>query len=179
MTANSKGLPKEPVYGEDGWNKSNVEQQKQPSDRKSNHCHILTKKKAALWAQIFSEAKNQPRPSQNKHPFEPELRSPTEVNIDEMDLMSLDGQNSEQIALGDGTWHRNLASGAGCSNDCDSVHGVGSLKHWKLWVHWRLRLENPKLVAKTPSQPHNQEENVISKLLVNQQNHRQTTPSVR
>ena len=99
MTANSKGLPKEPVYGEDGWNKSNVEQQKQPSDRKSNHCHILTKKKAALWAQICSEAKNHPRPSQNKHPLEPERSSPTEGDIDEMDIMSLDRYYTERIAL--------------------------------------------------------------------------------
>ncbi len=45
-----KGLTHEFIEGKDGRNQSNVEQQKQPSNRESNHLMILTNTKAALWA---------------------------------------------------------------------------------------------------------------------------------
>ena len=56
-------LTNEFVDRKDRRDESNVEQKEQPSNRKSNHCHILTNTNAALCAQICSEAKNRKQPS--------------------------------------------------------------------------------------------------------------------
>ena len=60
-------------------------------------------------------------------------------------------RSTSRMALGDGTWYRDLASGSRGSNDCDSVHGDGSFEHWNLRVRRRLRLESRQLVASKSS----------------------------
>ncbi|RCL58435.1 MAG: hypothetical protein DBW82_06890 [Synechococcus sp. MED-G68] len=53
------------IDGEDGRDESDVEGKEQPSDRKSNHCHILTNTNATLRDEICSKTENRRQRSQN------------------------------------------------------------------------------------------------------------------
>ena len=132
-----------PLINSKDWrNESNVEQEKQARDRKSNHCHILTNTKASLRGEICSETKNLGSDSESISMQAKALKdsSLTGSTLMERSAWAWMVISIQPMALRNGTWHTNRTCGSRGSHGCDHFHGDGSLQHWNLRVHRRLRI---------------------------------------
>ena len=130
------------INSKDWRNESNVEQEKQTCDRKSNHCHILTNTKASLRGEICSETKNLGSDSESISMQAKALKdsSLTGSALMEHSAWAWMVISSTPMALQNGTWHTNRTCCSRGSHGCDHLHGDGSLQYWKLRVRRRLRI---------------------------------------